>query len=643
MNCKDIEILIDDYIDGLISEDDRRLFEEHLTGCPSCTKKVEETVKLLEKAASLPKNILPEHDLWTNIEKRIQPAKGKKYTAKILPFKTNGAAGKPEIHESFMRRTWVKYTVVSLMAAILLIAILPYLLKEKNALHLGVTYSYWPVIKIKGVTQINSKIVTGTDSIKIGDWVTTKDSAQAVLQIPGVGNVTIQPNTKVKIIRADGNEQHIGLEYGTIDADINTKPGTFFVESRSATAIDLGCSYTMSIDDKGDGLIYVKSGMVALSANGRESLVPAGKFCMAKEGMGPGTPYRSNSSPELRAALMSYDFGKGGSAAVNSILKHATKPDAVTLINLLPKVEGDNKMKVYERLTRIAPPPGVLTGDSIPYFDSKALNEWIQKFQKDLNEELQSKMKDLQKELKENLENIQKQQLGNEEKQKELQEKIQENIQKHLGDLEDLQSLQDLHNIPSIPDDLMDKEMEKMNKAMEKMDKAMEKMNKELEKNQDKLDEQMEKMNKDLEEIYTVPHVDIENINKITQESLKNLENIKDLKIQIHIQNQKEMQEELKENEKEQQEELKQEQKEREEELKQNAKERNEEMKQMNEELKREQKERDEELKKEQKEREEELKQQHKELQNQLNKNFIDTSKEKKEDNSRDLQDDDNK
>jgi hypothetical protein len=512
----------------------------------------------------------------------------------------------------------------------LLIVLVPYLLKEKNALHLGVTYSYWPVIKIKGITQINSKIVTGTDSIKIGDWVTTKDSAQAVLQIPGVGSVTIEPNTRVRIIRTDGNEQHICLDYGTINADINTTPGTFFVESKSATAIDLGCAYTMSVDEKGDGLIYVKSGMVSLSANGRESLVPAGKFCMAKAGIGPGTPYRANSSPELKAALISYDFGKGGSAAVNNILKHAKRTDAVTLINMLPKMEGDSRTKVYERLTRIAPPPGIHTGDSIPYFDSKALNEWIQKFQKELNEELRTKMQDLQKELKENLENIQKQPLGNEEKQKELQEKIQEDIQKHLGDLEDMQSLQDLHNIPMIPNDMMDKEMEKMNKAMEKLDKAMEKMDKELEKNQDELDEQMKKMNMDLEKIYTIPQIDTEQIEKMTQEGLMNLENLKDLKIHIYMGNEKERQHELKEQQKEREEEIK----ERNEELKQEQKEREEELRQ-------EKIERDEELKQQQKEREEELKQQQywKDWEKNFNKQFEDTSKEKKENDKPEKQD----
>ena len=63
---------------------------------------------------------------------------------------------------------------------------------------------------------------------------------------------------------------------GTIHARIWAPPRFFFVNTPSAVAIDLGCEYTLQVDDAGAGLMRVTPGWVGFESDGRESFVPEG-------------------------------------------------------------------------------------------------------------------------------------------------------------------------------------------------------------------------------------------------------------------------------------------------------------------------------------------------------------------------------
>jgi hypothetical protein len=541
MNCKEFQILIDDYIEGNLAPAVKENFDRHKTECTICMNEYGETAKLLEMVESLPKETVPVHNLWSNIESRISDGKTSK--RKIFSIKT--PTNRFSVNGDDKKNKYLKYAAISLIAAMILVALLPSLFMNRNTPILDkVMTPYWKVTNLSGITIVASNIIGTVDSLKPGDWLETKDSSRAVLDVPGLGSVTIEPNTKLKIVKSDTNEQRISLEYGTINANINAKPRTFYVDSKSATAIDLGCSYTYTVYQNGDGILYVKQGMVSLQAHGRESLVPEGKFCLAKPGIGPGTPFRENTSAALKDALIKYDFEKGGEKEVETILKNAQRSDVVTLINLLSRVDEANKTKVYYHISHYAPPPKNIPKDSIPRIDIQDLNEWIQKYQKEWKDEMQKNMKDLKenlknlnKELKESLSKLPDSEYHNGEFNEELQHKIQENLEKHLD------KLQNLDKIMVIPNEIIEKSIQE----------SLEKASEELEKNGDKIQREMERL----------------------QERMQRMNE----RMQENMERQKEREEELKERQQEREEEIKEREKDREEEIKEREKEREEEMK----------------------------------------------------------------
>jgi anti-sigma factor RsiW len=57
MNCRQIVELMTDYLEGALSESDRKRFEAHLSGCDGCTEYLEQlriTMRLAARIADQP-------------------------------------------------------------------------------------------------------------------------------------------------------------------------------------------------------------------------------------------------------------------------------------------------------------------------------------------------------------------------------------------------------------------------------------------------------------------------------------------------------------------------------------------------------------------------------------------------------------
>ncbi len=72
MNHESIAPLLDDYIDGALSSSAQMDVEAHLKQCARCRKDVAAIRALLRDAGALPRDIQPPHDLWPEIDSRIE-------------------------------------------------------------------------------------------------------------------------------------------------------------------------------------------------------------------------------------------------------------------------------------------------------------------------------------------------------------------------------------------------------------------------------------------------------------------------------------------------------------------------------------------------------------------------------------------
>ncbi len=203
----------------------------------------------------------------------------------------------------------------------------------------------------------------------------TAAAARVRLAVGTIGEVDVAPLTRVRLL-STRPDHRLALDGGTITARITAPPRLFYVETPSATAVDLGCSYTLTVEPGGGSLIHVTVGWVELRRAGRTSVVPFDMSAYTRPGFAPGTPFGDHAPDSLKAALYRFDFEHGGDAAAAGVVRAATPNDAVTLWHLLSRTSGPTRRAVYARLATIAPPPAGVTEAAVLALERRALRAW---------------------------------------------------------------------------------------------------------------------------------------------------------------------------------------------------------------------------------------------------------------------------
>jgi hypothetical protein len=152
------------------------------------------------------------------------------------------------------------------------------------------------------------------------------------------------------------------------------------VDTPSAVAVDLGCIYTLHVDDSGAGLLRTTMGWVGFKLKGRESFIPAGAVCATRPKIGPGTPYFDDATPAFREALSRFDFEattpEERGTLLGVLIGDARKKDALTFWHLLSRVTDADRPSVFDRLASLAPPPAGVTREGILRLDRPMLDAW---------------------------------------------------------------------------------------------------------------------------------------------------------------------------------------------------------------------------------------------------------------------------
>ena len=236
----------------------------------------------------------------------------------------------------------------------------------------------WDVARLTGQPLISGHTVGDTGRLAVGETLVTDASSSALIHVGAIGDVTIAGNTRVRLVETRADHHQLSLDRGTLRAIIVAPPGQFVVETRSATATDLGCVYTLHVDDDGGGMLSVEAGWVAFELNGRESFVPAGASCPMDAAAGPGTPRYDDADLQFRESLERVDFGRGAdrSAALSLVLTRARPRDALTLWHLLPRVGPDERGDVYAALVARVTPPADVRREAVLALDRDALDRW---------------------------------------------------------------------------------------------------------------------------------------------------------------------------------------------------------------------------------------------------------------------------
>jgi hypothetical protein len=176
------------------------------------------------------------------------------------------------------------------------------------------------------------------------------------LERRSIGYVDVAADTVLKF--QGGNR--LALQRGTIHAKVTSQPGIFIVDTPRATAVDLGCEYTLSIAANGSGRLHVTAGWVSLD-NRTQSLVPAGASATIDAGGQLSPPVLDDALPQFKAAIAQRD--------IEAALPLARRRDTITLLHLFRFATPEQRLKIYERLNALVPAqPGARPGWIEPWW-----------------------------------------------------------------------------------------------------------------------------------------------------------------------------------------------------------------------------------------------------------------------------------
>ena len=232
----------------------------------------------------------------------------------------------------------------------------------------------WPLATLQGPVRTEGMAWLGR--LGVGGTVVTGPNALARLEVPGLGHVTLEGGCRLTRVRSKARGVvELELVHGTIEARISAPPRQFVVGTSIGRAIDLGCAYRLTVDDRDRGRLEVTEGRVLFEHEGLESRVPAGLWAPLSEN-GAGVPRRAYASETFLAAIAATDKVQCDSGELGAALGVAEASDAITLWHLLQRVPESQRRAVAERIATLIEVPGDVALERVLALEPAALESW---------------------------------------------------------------------------------------------------------------------------------------------------------------------------------------------------------------------------------------------------------------------------
>lgn len=221
----------------------------------------------------------------------------------------------------------------------------------------------------------------GDGTLHVGQWLETEAGATADVKVADIGDVTLKPNSRLRLVATGPDQHRLALDRGRLSARVTAPPRLFVVDTPVITTVDLGCAYDMEVDDTGRTHVRVTSGSVMLEGHELTSWIPWGYEATADAGNGPSTPVRTDAPAAFRDAVARFDAGLGGGGwgtepPIATIVDESGKADAVTLWNLLQRTDGADRQAVFARLDEVAIRPEWVLEEDVLSLQPHALESW---------------------------------------------------------------------------------------------------------------------------------------------------------------------------------------------------------------------------------------------------------------------------
>jgi len=258
-------------------------------------------------------------------------------------------------------------SIIWLVATVVVVAAAFYLLTLKKT---------WSISGQAGNYTINNEVNSGTE-ISQEEILYTKASSSVYITIPDVGKLKLLSNSILKRLDEKNTAQLIS---GNLIVNNSGAVEKFKLLIPDAIIEDfqIGSSYSVNVDENENSLIKPSSGWIRVQSAQGESILSRGYELNVVKGKGIGIPYFSDADPTYVSQLDEYLFNGKRLNVLSIVISKSSAKDAITLWNLLKRVDESHRVLVYNKLAELVSPPSSTNQNGLLNLDHGMMQSWLE-------------------------------------------------------------------------------------------------------------------------------------------------------------------------------------------------------------------------------------------------------------------------
>jgi len=204
-----------------------------------------------------------------------------------------------------------------------------------------------------------------------------------VVTIAGIGAIEIGPNT---IFKRNNKTDICIFEKGIIIARLINRNDKFTVKISGTEIKDYktGNTYSLSKLEDGRYKLDVIKGWMEAKSKYNQSIIPQNYFLYITESGGCGIPCPQNATADIKNVISDYSLQGNAESVLGSFISLADKSEAISLWNLLPRLNPLIRGAVFDKMNELIGTPKSVTKNGTIGLDNRMMNLWFKKIQSDL-------------------------------------------------------------------------------------------------------------------------------------------------------------------------------------------------------------------------------------------------------------------
>jgi|GEM_PF-2329498 len=390
MTRDEVKNLMHDYVDGLLSHEDKSRVDSYLEEYTDVAGEFELLKKLLNKAESLPIGIKTPETLLEKISdellsksiEKIEEEKQKKLKQLTENTEAIGEKRKKIVKTRDYNRNSdttssddvedkkVKSVNLWIIVVVLLTIVGAYFLYDFLDTNLP-----WQLKLDYGNYQIGT--VGQKTSIDFDETLTTFDSTKVTMIIPNAGRLEIGSFTSIKVIKGKDSDNIISFISGKIYGNCKIDDPRLTIKTNISEIKVVAGKFISEINDYGELNLITNNGKLKITTPNREFFLVKDHRCKISANGNVGIPIHLKTNHQLAEIFeqISYDDKKVNNYGL--ILQLSSPVDGITLLHLIMKAKTiEERLPLFEKLNEFYPLVPGISIEGILNLDKDMLDEW---------------------------------------------------------------------------------------------------------------------------------------------------------------------------------------------------------------------------------------------------------------------------